>query len=108
MPLAKLAPHRLYSVFREFPDTQVKQPRLVGSTIRAYGIETLTRSAQFFAATEKEDISDLASQDFLSAVGLDDAPAGRTNGGVIARKEIRREAVLNLVALRSLRGPVRR
>jgi len=103
--LAKLAPTSLVFGVWDSRDTQVKLPRLVGSTIRAYKVEKLTRSAQFFAATEKEDIQDLASQDFLSAVGLDDAPSGRTDGGVIAQGGIRREAVLNLVALRALTGP---
>ena len=103
--LAKLAPTSLVFGVWDSRDTQVKLPRLVGSTIRAYKVEKLTRSAQFFAATEKEDIQELASQEFLSAVGLDDAPAGRTDGGVIAQGGIRREAVLNLVALRALTGP---
>lgn len=103
-PLARLAPTSLVFGVWDSRDTQVKLPRLVGSTIRAYKVEKLTRSAQFFAATEKEEIQDLASQDFLSAQGLDDAPAGRTDGGVIAEGGIRREAVLNLVALRALTG----
>jgi CRISPR-associated protein Csb1 len=103
--LAKLAPTSLVFGVWDSRDTQVKLPRLVGSTIRAYRVEKLTRSAQFFAATEKEDIQDLAGQEFLSSVGLDDAPAGRTDGGMIAQGGIRREAVLNLVALRALTGP---
>jgi CRISPR-associated protein Csb1 len=102
--LAKLAPTSLVFGVWDSRDTQVKLPRLVGSTIRAYNVEKLTRSAQFFAATEKEEIQDLANQDFLSAVGLDDAPAGRTDGGVIASGGIRREAVLNMIALRALTG----
>lgn len=103
--LAKLAPTSLVFGVWDSRDTQVKLPRLVGSTVRAYKVEKLTRSAQFFAATEKDDIKDLAAQEFLSAVGLDDAPSGRTDGGVIAQGGIRREAVLNLVALRALTGP---
>lgn len=103
-PLAKLAPTSLIFGVWDSRDTQVKLPRLVSSTIRAYKVEKLTRCAQFFAATEKEDIQDLATQDYLSSVGLDDAPAGRTDGGVIAQGGVRREAVLNLVALRALTG----
>jgi CRISPR-associated protein Csb1 len=102
--LAKLAPTSLVFGVWDSRDTQVKLPRLVGSTIRAHQVEKLTRAAQFFAATEKDETEGLASQDFLSAAGLDDAPAGRTNGGVISRGGIRREAVLNLVALRALTG----
>lgn len=103
-PLAKLAPTSLVFGVWDSRDTQVKMPRLVGSTIRAYGVEKLTRAAQFFAATEKEEIEELGSQKFLSQMGLDDAPAGRTSGGVISRAGIRRQAVLNLVALRALMG----
>lgn len=102
--LARLAPTSLVFGVWDSRDTQVKLPRLVGSTIRAYAVEKLTRSAQYFAAAEKEEIEDLGSQKFLSNAGLDDAPAGRTSGGVIARGGIRREAILNLVALRSLKG----
>lgn len=109
MALAKLAPTSLVFGVWDSRDTQVKLPRLVGSTIRAYKVEKLTRSAQFFAATKKEDTQDIqelpGGQDFLSAVGLNDLPAGRTDGGVIAQGGIRREAVLNLVALRALTGP---
>ncbi len=101
-PLAKIAPTSLVFGVWDSRDTQVKLPRLVGATIRAYGVEKLTRSAQFFSATEKEETHELASQDFLSQVGLDDAPAGRSEGGVISREGIRRRAVLNLVALRAL------
>ncbi len=101
-PLAKLSPTSLVFGVWDSRDTQVKLPRIVGSTIHAFGVDKLERSAQFFAATEKAETEGLASQEFLSAVGLDDAPAGRTNGGVIARGGIKREAVLNLVALRSL------
>ena len=102
--LAKMAPTSLVFGVWDSRDTQVKLPRIVGSTIRAYEVEKLTRSAQFFAATEKDETEGLASQDFLSSVGLDDAPAGRTDGGVISRGGIRRQAVLNLVALRALSG----
>ena len=101
-PLAKLSPTSLVFGVWDSRDTQVKLPRIVGSTVRAYGVDGLKRSAQFFAATEKSETEGLASQDFLSAVGLDDAPAGRTEGGIIARRGIKREAVLNLVALRAL------
>lgn len=100
--LAKLSPTSLIFGVWDSRDTQVKLPRIVGSTIRAYQVERLSRSAQFFAAAEKDEIEDLGSKDFLSAVGLTDAPAGRTHGGVIAHGDIRREAILNLVALRAL------
>ena len=65
----------------------------------------MSRAAQFFSAFEKEEIDLLGQgQDFLSSQGLSDAPAGKTLGGVIARKGIFREALLNLVALRAISG----
>lgn len=100
--LAKMAPTSLVFGVWDSRDTQVKMPRIVGATIRAYKVDRLTRAAQFFAAANKDEIESLGTQDFLSGVGLDDAPAGRTAGGVRAGGGIRREAVLNLIALRAL------
>jgi CRISPR-associated protein Csb1 len=45
---------------------------------------------------------DELGQKVLSAQGLSDSPAGRTPGGVIAKEGIKREALLNLIALRAL------
>jgi CRISPR-associated protein Csb1 len=103
-PLAKLAPTSLIFGVWDSRDTQVKLPRLVGSTIRAYKIEKLTRNAQFFTSTTKTDTAELEGLK-LSDIGLDNAMAGRTDGGIIAQGGIRREAVLNLIALRALSGP---
>ena len=103
--LAKLAPTSLLFGVWDSRGTGVKLPRLIGSTVRAYNVEPLTRAAQFFSAFEKEETEQLGfSQDFLSEQGFSDAPAGRTSGGVVARGGIRRETVLNLVALRALSG----
>ncbi len=103
--LAKLAPTSLVFGAWDSRDTQVKIPRVVGSTVRANKVEPLTRAAQFFSAFEKEETEQLGFvQDFLSEQGLSDAPAGRGPGGVVARDGIIREAVLNLVALRALSG----
>jgi CRISPR-associated protein Csb1 len=106
-PLAKLAPTSLVFGAWDSRDTQVKLPRLIASRIRAYDVAPMTRSAQYFAAFEKEETEGLKealglSQDALSELGFSDAPAGFSFGGVIARKGIRREATLNLIALRAL------
>jgi CRISPR-associated protein Csb1 len=102
--LAKLAPTSLVFGVWDSRDTGVKVPRLVGATVRAYGVERLSRSAQYFSAFEKVETEMLGqTQKFLSGEGLSDAPAGRSPGGVLAR-EVRRESVLNLVALRALAG----
>ena len=104
-PLAKLAPTSLVFGVWDSRGAGVKVPRLLGATVRAYGVEKLTRSAQFFSAFEKEETEALGeTQDTLSELGLSDAPAGRGPGGIIARHGVRREAVLNLVALRALAG----
>jgi CRISPR-associated protein Csb1 len=102
-PLGKLAPTSLVFGVWDSRDTHVKVPRLVGSTVRAYGVEPLTRSAQYFSAFEKSETEEFGqTQKFLSEEGLSDAPAGQGLGGVIARCGVRRESVLNLVALRAL------
>jgi len=91
--LAKLAPTSLLFGVWDSRGTQVKLPRLIGSTVRAYCVEPLTRAAQFFSAFEKDETEELGyNQDFLSEQGFSDAPAGRGPGGVIARGGIRRAA----------------
>jgi CRISPR-associated protein Csb1 len=104
-PLAKLAPTSLVFGVWDSRGLNVKLPRLIGATIRAYGVEKLTRGAQFFSSFEKDETEALdLPQDTLSGLGLSDAPAGRGPGGIIARRGIRREAILNLIALRALGG----
>jgi CRISPR-associated protein Csb1 len=100
--MAQIAPTSLVFGAWDSRDTQAKIPRLVESTIRAYGVERLTRSAQYNGSVGKDDLSDEYPQDFLSGQGMADSPSGRAPGGVIARDGIRREATLNLIALRAL------
>lgn len=100
-PLAQIAPTSLVFGVWDSRATLAKIPRLVESTVRAYGVERLSRSAQYFAALNDEERTRFAA---TSEEGLLDTPAGRTPGGVIAREGIRREATLNLVALRALSG----
>jgi CRISPR-associated protein Csb1 len=103
--LARLAPTSLVFGAWDSRDTGVKLPRLIGSTIRAFDVQELTRAAQFFSAFEKEETETFEeSQDFLSEQGFSDAPAGRTHGGIVARGGVRRETILNLTALRALKG----
>lgn len=104
--LAKIAPTSLVFGAWDSRDTQAKIPRLLESAIRAYGVERLTRSAQYFSVLEKEEVENMGldelGQKVLSAHGLSDSPAGRTPGGVIAKEGIKREALLNFIALRAL------
>lgn len=104
--LAKIAPTSLVFGVWDSRDTGAKIPRLIESTIRAYGVERLTRSAQYFSAFEKEEVAamelDALGQDALSEQGLSDSPATGAPGGVIAKNGIRREALLNLIAVRAV------
>jgi CRISPR-associated protein Csb1 len=107
--LAKLAPTSLVFGVWDSRDTETKIPRLLASTIRAYGAELLTRSAQYnpaidYVAAGLVDGDDKETLDAASSLGFRHAPAAGRLGGVIVRKEIRREVVLSLVGLRAL-GP---
>ncbi|HEV2098495.1 MAG TPA: type I-U CRISPR-associated RAMP protein Csb1/Cas7u [Stellaceae bacterium] len=108
--LAKIAPTSLVFGVWDSRGKGVKLPRLVASTIRAYGVVTLNRSAQYnppvdyIALDLLDNAEDKKVLDTVSELGFRHAPAAGTHGGVIVRGEIRREAILSLVALRSL-GP---
>ena len=102
--LAKIAPTSLVFGAWDSRETGAKIPRMVESTIRAYGVSRLSRAAQFVSSVDREDLGDSYSNDFLSRVGLVDNPSGSSPGGVVASGGIRRDAALNLVILRSLAG----
>lgn len=104
-PLAKLAPTSLVFGAWDSRATQAKVPRLVDSTIRAYGVRKLTRAAQYFSALESEEVERLMpgeSAESLSAAGFLDAPSGQTHGGVIVEGQIVRTTLVNLTAARAL------
>ncbi len=107
--LAKIAPTSLVFGAWDSRDTQAKIPRLVESTVRAYGAEPLCRAAQYTSSIEEDtrrqlgiDAASLGDKKFPAEWGLVAHPSGRVHGGVVAREGIRREAVLNLIALRAL------
>lgn len=108
-PLALVAPTSLVFGVWDSRDTQAKAPRLLASTIRAFDVDKLTRSAQYnpaLAYVEEgllEAAEEKATLDQYSQRGFQHVPATSTHGGVIAR-EIRREATLQLAALRLLRA----
>lgn len=110
-PLAKIAPTSIVFGVWDSRDTQAKLPRLVSSTIRAYNVRRLTRSAQYVPAlryTEAgllESPADKATKEAFSQRGFLDAPATASHGGVIADGGIRRDATLALAALRLLAVP---
>jgi len=106
--LAKIAPTSLVFGAWDSRWTQVKVPRIVRSVIRAFGIKVLHRSAQYIPAIDYvqegllEAPGNKTQQDAMSGLGLSHVPATWTHGGVQVVGEIRRDAVLNLVALRTL------
>jgi CRISPR-associated protein Csb1 len=108
-PLARLAPTSLVFGVWDSRDTQVKAPRLLAATIRAFNVAKLTRSAQYNPAVEYVEQGLLDETDDKDALrtyserGFRHVPASATHGGVIARGDIRREVTLHLAALRLLR-----
>lgn len=115
IPLAKLAPTSLVFGVWDSRDTQAKLPRLISSTIRAYDVRKLTRSATYFAPVdytaenvftekEKQKAEDDGEKNPLSKRGFVNALATGTHGGVIAEGGIRRDAVLALSALKLLKA----
>jgi CRISPR-associated protein Csb1 len=108
--LAKLAPTSLVFGVWDSRDTQAKLPRVIASTIRAYNVRKLTRSAQFNPATEYvndqllEEPTDKATKDAYSERGFIHVPATGSHGGVIADGGILRTVTLGLAAIRLLRA----
>jgi len=107
-PLAKIAPTSLVFGVWDSRDTQAKVPRLVASTIRAFDVKRIKRSAQYNPSTDYigdkllEDTADKATKDAYAERGFVHVPATGSHGGVIATGEIRRDATLSLAALRLL------
>jgi CRISPR-associated protein Csb1 len=107
-PLANIAPTSLVFGAWDSRGSQAKVPRLIDSTVRAFGVTELSRSAQYFSALETDEVEELLGKDAqgrtkaLSKAGFLDAPSGRTHGGVIVDGTIVRTTILNLTALRAL------
>jgi CRISPR-associated protein Csb1 len=108
--LAKIAPTSLVFGVWDSRDTQAKLPRVVASTIRAFNVRKLTRSAQFnppvdYAALDVFSEEDKAKAEGdtkspLAKRGFVHVPATGSHGGVIADGAVLRTATLGLAALR--------
>ncbi|MBX7073814.1 MAG: type I-U CRISPR-associated protein Cas7 [Pirellulales bacterium] len=104
--LAKVSPTSLVFGVWDSRDTQAKLPRLLASTIRAFDVVRLTRSAQFNPAADYiglgllEDTTDKKTKDEYAKRGFIHVPAAGAPGGVIAKGGIRRDVTLSLAALR--------
>ena len=107
-PLARIAPTSLVFGVWDSRDTQAKLPRLIASTIRAFDVRRLKRSAQYNPSTDYigdkllEETADKKLKDAYAERGFVHVPATGSHGGVIATGEIRRDATLSLAALRLL------
>ncbi len=108
LDMAKIAPTSLIFGVWDSRDTQAKLPRLVTSTIRAFDVVRLTRSAQFNPAIDYiglgllEDTTDKKVKDEYAKRGFIHVPASGSHGGVIAKGPIRRDVTFSLAALRLL------
>ncbi|MCA1633131.1 MAG: type I-U CRISPR-associated protein Cas7 [Acidobacteria bacterium] len=110
LDLAKLAPTSLVFGFWDSRETQFKFGRVLSSVIRATNVSYVTRSAQFDAVFDaKQMFEDKEYKEYgtgnnnpLSAIGLQDAPAAGTHGGVRVFGTIARRTQINLVGLRAL------
>jgi CRISPR-associated protein Csb1 len=109
-PIARIAPTSLVFGVWDSRDTQAKLPRIIASTIRAFNVRKLTRSAQFNPATEfvndklLDEAPDKATKDAYAERGFIHVPASASHGGVIATGGVRRDATLGLAALRLLQA----
>lgn len=111
-PLAKTAPTSLVFGVWDSRDTQAKLPRIITSTVRAYNVRKLTRSATYFAPVDYAELNIFSDEDRqkaegdpknpLSKRGFVNALANESHGGVIADGGIRRDATLALSALKLL------
>ncbi len=112
--LAKLAPTSLVFGVWDSRDTQAKLPRIVQSVIRAWDIDTLTRSAQYNPALDYAVLEVFSEEDKRKAEGKREGrlaergfvhvPATDSHGGVLVRGAIERDVTVNLVALCRLEG----
>jgi len=107
-PLCRIAPTSVIFGVWDSRDTQAKLPRLIASTIRAFDVRPLTRSAQYIPATDYiangllAEPADKTTKDAYAERGFVHVPSSGSHGGIIATGDIRRDASLHLAALRLL------
>lgn len=112
--IAKLAPTSLVFGVWDSRDTQAKLPRIVQSVIRAWDVDTLSRSAQYTPALDYSALDIFSEEEKQKAEGKAESPLAQRGfvhvpatgvpGGVVARGPIERDVTVNLIALRRLDG----
>jgi CRISPR-associated protein Csb1 len=111
--IAKLAPTSLVFGVWDSRDTQAKLPRLVQSVIRAWGVDELTRSAQYnppidYSANDVFSDEEKAKQEGdpkspLAKRGFVHVPSTSAPGGIISNR-IEQDITVNLIALRRIQA----
>lgn len=113
--IAKLAPTTLVFGAWDSRGEGAKLPRLVNATIRAWDVDKLTRSAQYFppidyskhgvvSAEEQKEAAEGNPKAKFASRGLVAVPSVGVPGGVVAHGPIQRDVTVNFVALRQLNG----
>ena len=116
-PMARLAPTSLVFGVWDSRGEGMKVPRLVNSTIRAFDVSELKRSATYIPPLMPEEYSEAAGfkkEDMEKAEGDPKSPMAKAGfvhvpsvgdpGGIIAHGGIFRTTTINLVALRRIEG----
>lgn len=96
--IARLSPMSLLLGAWDVRRTGVKIPRAFTSRIDAYNVHPLQRHALYSAAVSSKDLD--RKEGKRSDVGLDNAFAEPGPAGIVVDGGIRRDSVLNLIALR--------
>jgi len=110
MPMAKLAPTSLIFGLWDSRASSTKVPRILNSIIRAWDVEKITRSAQYFPAIPYAEAG-VASEEGekalnkLSEEGMAEVPSVGKLGGVVVNGEIRRDVSVNLCTLKDITCP---
>jgi CRISPR-associated protein Csb1 len=114
-PLARLAPTSLVFGVWDSRGTLAKVPRILQSTVRAWDVSKLSRSAQYWPALDYAALEVFSDEDKAKAEGKSESPlaqqgfvavpAAGSHGGIVARGPIQRDLTVNLVALRRIGKP---
>ena len=112
--IAEVAPTSLVFGVWDSRGTQAKMPRLVQSVIRAWNVESVTRSAQYSPPVDYADLEVFGETERDKAAGNTKSPLAQRGyvhvpstskpGGIVVYGDIRREVTVNLVALRRLKA----
>lgn len=112
--IGKLSPTSLVFGVWDSRGSQAKLPRLVSAVVRAWDVDELRRSAQYFPPINYSEQDIISAEDQIAAEknpkskeaqrGMVAVPAVHTHGGIVVRGGITRDVTVNLIALRQLGG----